>query len=111
MKLRLGDTVEVMVGKDRGRRGRIEQVFPRQNLISVEKVNRFKKHLKPTRRHPRGGIVEIMRPISAANVMVVCSHCERRVRIGMKLVGEKTIRVCKRCGKALDENKRQPPAG
>ena len=105
MRLRVGDTVQVMAGKDRGKRGKIEHVILREEAVVVEKVNRWKKHLKPTRRYPQGGIIEISRPIRAANVMVVCSHCGKLTRVGSRLVGDRKLRICKRCGKAIDEGK------
>ena len=107
MKLRVGDTVEVIAGKDRGKRGKIEHLFIKEGSIAVEKVNHWKKHLKPTKQHPQGGIVEISRPVPAANVMIVCSHCGKLTRVSMRLVGSTKVRVCKRCGKALDEEKKR----
>jgi large subunit ribosomal protein L24 len=107
MKVRVGDTVEVMVGKDRGRKGKIERVFPAEASVVVEKVNRVKRHLRKTRQHPQGGITEVTRPVPVANVMVLCPHCSRRTRVSMKLVGDRKVRLCRRCGKALDEKKGQ----
>jgi large subunit ribosomal protein L24 len=103
MKLKVGDTVTVIAGAQRGRQGKIERVLPHQQAVVVEKVGRVKKHLKPTRRYPRGGIVEVARPIPAANVMVVCPHCGRPTRVAIRITAEKKVRVCKRCGKSLDD--------
>jgi len=107
MKLRVGDLVEVMTGKDRGKRGKIEHLFLKESSVAVEKVNRFKKHLKPTRRYPQGGIVEVSRPLPASNVMVVCPHCSKLTRVGITIAGDKKMRTCKKCGKALEEGKRK----
>lgn len=103
MRLKVGDTVQVISGKDRGKRGKIERVFPQRQAVVVEKVGRAKKHIKPTRQFPQGGIIDVARPLPAAKVMIVCPHCGKLTRIFYKMVGDKKLRVCKRCHKALDE--------
>ena len=107
MKLRIGDTVQVLAGKDRGKRGKIERVFPQKGVVVVEKVGRAKKHLRPTRQFPQGGIIEVTRPLPAANVMVVCPHCGKLTRVAYMTMADKKLRVCKHCHKALDEEKKR----
>jgi large subunit ribosomal protein L24 len=103
MKLKVGDMVEVMAGKDRGKKGKIERVFPRLGAVTVEKVNRMKKHLKTTRSSPRGGIVDIAHPIPISGVMLICPHCNQKTRVATKLVGAKKIRTCRKCQKAIEK--------
>ncbi len=107
MKLRVGDTVEVISGKDRGKRGKIEYLIPKENLVVVEKINRWKKHLKKTRQHPQGGIVEISRPIRSANAMIVCPHCGKLTRVKTQLSKDAKLRLCKKCHKTLDAEKKR----
>lgn len=107
MKLRVGDTVQVISGKDRGKRGKVERLFIKEGSAAVEKVSRWKKHIKPTRKYPQGGIIEISRSVPTSNIMIVCPHCGKLTRVGIRIVGDHKLRICKQCGKSLDEeNKR-----
>jgi large subunit ribosomal protein L24 len=98
MKLRKGDRVQVLQGKDRGSRGDIMRVLPRTNRVIVEGVNRAKKHQKATRATMQGGIIDKDMPISASAVAIVCST-DGPTRIGYRIEenGHKT-RICKKCG-------------
>jgi large subunit ribosomal protein L24 len=101
MKLRQGDKVKVVAGKDRGKESRIERVFPKSNKILVEGVNTAKKHQKTDPNQPNsGGIVDRDMPIDASNVMIVCSKCGP-TRIGAKIDAKGKHRVCAKCGGAL----------
>ncbi|MBX6371105.1 MAG: 50S ribosomal protein L24 [Acidothermus sp.] len=109
MKVRKGDTVQVISGKDRGAKGKVIEAFPRESRLLVEGVNRIRKHTKvtsTTRGAKTGGIVTQEAPIHVSNVMVVCPECDRPTRVGRRqqVVDEATgktrpVRVCKRCGK------------
>ena len=103
MRLKKGDTVIVLTGKDAGRKGKILKVTPDKGKVIVEGVNRVRKHQKPTRALPQGGILRIEAAIDASNVMLVCSKCDRPTRIGMKVLanGDK-VRCCKKCGEVLE---------
>ena len=98
MKLRKGDRVQVLQGKDRGSRGDIMRVLPKTNRVIVEGVNRAKKHQKATRATMQGGIIDKDMPISASAVAIVCST-DGPTRIGYRIEdnGHKT-RICKKCG-------------
>ena len=100
--VRKGDTVQVIRGKDAGKKGKILAVIPDKGRVIVEKVNVVKRHARPTRRLPQGGILEKEAPIDASNVMIVCDKCHRPTRIGRRILeeGEK-VRFCKRCGEVL----------
>lgn len=105
MKLKVGDTVRVLVGKDKGREGKIEIIFPKKGLIAVPGINVYKKHVKKTAaRDGKGGIFEIPRPIPAAKVALLCPKCKKPTRIGLKLVKGEKQRFCRKCGKLTDKN-------
>jgi large subunit ribosomal protein L24 len=105
MKLRVGDTVKVLLGKDKGREGKIEIIFPKKGLVAVPGVNIYKKHVKKSvARDGKGGIFEIPRPIPVAKVALVCPKCKKTTRIGFKLVKGGKQRFCRKCQKLIDKN-------
>ncbi|NPV27003.1 MAG: 50S ribosomal protein L24 [Firmicutes bacterium] len=97
-----GDTVLVITGKDAGKRGKVLEVNPKKQRIIVEGVNITKKHTKPTRALPQGGIVEKEGSIASSNVMLVCSKCQRPTRVAKKLLDDKYVRACRKCGELID---------
>ncbi|MCW2277805.1 50S ribosomal protein L24 [Heliophilum fasciatum] len=98
-----GDLVQVITGKDAGKKGKVIEVIPAKNRVVVEKVNIVKKHSKPSQALPQGGIQEKEAPIDASNVLIFCATCDRPVRIGHKFLEDgKKVRVCKKCGQILD---------
>ena len=101
MKLKSGDTVMVISGKDAGKESRITRVIPDKNKVLVEGVNTAKRHTKPTGQTMQGGIIDKDMPIDASNVMIVCDT-DGPTRIGYRIDedGEK-IRVCVKCGDEL----------
>ena len=101
--VRKGDTVMVVAGKDRGKRGKVLRVVPEKGRVIVERVNMIKKHQRPTQKIRQGGIIEREGPLAISNVLLVCGRCDRPVRHGIKILADRRkIRVCKRCGEALD---------
>lgn len=101
MKLRKGDTVEVLSGKDVGKQGEIVRVMPKQNRVIVRGVAMAKKHQKPTRQTMQGGIIDKDMPVHASSVAIVCPTCGP-TRIGYEIDanGVKT-RICRKCGGEL----------
>jgi large subunit ribosomal protein L24 len=97
LKLKKGDEVEVLIGKDKGRRGKIERFFPRQGLVLVGGINMYKRHKKARGVRNPGGIVEVARPLAISKVALVCPHCNKRARIGITLQDGKKQRFCKKC--------------
>lgn len=97
------DTVMVISGKDRGKKGKVLKTFPSEKKVIVEGVNFTKKHQRPTNQYREGGIIERESPIYVSKVMVVCPNCNRPTRIAHKVLenGEK-VRVCKKCGEIMD---------
>nr|WP_134642957.1 50S ribosomal protein L24 [Ammonifex thiophilus] len=103
MHVKKGDTVLVLTGKDAGKKGKVLRVIPEEQRVIVEKVNIVKRHMRPTRQFPQGGIIEKEAPIHASNVMLVCPKCSRPTRIGHRILPEgKKSRVCKKCGELID---------
>ncbi|MGF7186135.1 large subunit ribosomal protein L24 [Desulfitispora alkaliphila] len=103
LKLKKGDEVVVIAGKDAGKKGKITEVSPKTGKVYVEGVNIIKKHTKPTRTMPQGGILDQEAPIDSSNVMVYCSKCKAAVRVGKNKEDGKSVRICKKCGVALDK--------
>jgi len=105
MKIKKGDLVEVISGKDRGKRGKVLRVIPKENKVIVEGVNIVKRHQRPVPQLREGGIIEREAPIYACKVMVVCPSCDKRTRVGYKFVEDgKKVRYCKKCGEILDKD-------
>jgi LSU ribosomal protein L24P len=103
-KLKTGDDVFVITGKDKGKSGKILKVFPKEERAIVEGINKIKKHLKPTPRNPQGGIIEIFGKIHISNLMLICPKCKRPTRVGIKILEDKRkIRYCKKCGDFVDQ--------
>jgi len=99
-KLKKEDTVEVIAGKDKGKRGRILKILRDKDRILVEGVNMVKKAKKKRKQQDRSGIIEIEAAIHSSNLMIVCKKCGP-TRIGYKLDGDKKVRKCKKCGEVL----------
>ncbi len=104
LSVKKGDRVEVIAGKDKGKRGKILRVIPDKARVVVEKVHMIKRHTKPTQKNPQGGIIEREAPIHVSNVMVVCPSCNQPTRIGRRVTEEGAkVRVCRRCGAEIEK--------
>ena len=102
MRLKKGDVVEVIGGRESGKTGKILKIIDDKNQVIVEKLNFIKKHQRPDARG-KGGIVEKEAPIHASNVMFICNKCNTRVRMGYRVLDDgKKVRVCKKCHDILD---------
>ncbi len=97
MKIRKGDTIIVTAGKDKGKKGKIEAVFPEEETIAVAGVGMYKRHMKKRdEKHP-GGIIDMTRPIPVANVALVCPTCKQQTRVGHLVTKGEKIRICRKC--------------
>lgn len=103
MKLRIkkGDTVEMRRGKDHGKSGKVLRVDLARGRVAVEGLNLVKHHTRPRRQGEKGELVSIPRTVAIANVALVCGHCKRGVRVGVRVEGKERTRVCKRCGNPI----------
>lgn len=101
--IRKGDIVEVRVGKDRGKRGKVLRVFPSEGRAIVEKANMLKRHTRPSQRQRQGGIIEMEGKIHLSNLMLVCPKTGQPSRVGWKVLeGGRKVRFVKKSGEMLD---------
>lgn len=100
-KIRKDDTVEVIAGKDKGKRGTVVSVLSKKDAVIVSGVNIVKKAMKKRSQQDQGGIVEVEAPLNISNVGIVCKKCGRPVKVGYKMNGDKKVRVCRKCGETL----------
>ncbi len=99
MKIRKGDRVRVLSGKDRGKTGVVTRSIPETGRVIVDGVNIAKKHQKPTSQTNTGGIIDKEMPIPASNVAIVCNSCGKPTRVGHRFEGDGTkVRICRKCG-------------
>jgi large subunit ribosomal protein L24 len=101
MKIKKGDTVKVIAGKEKGKTGKILRVVPEKNRVVVERLNMVKRHRRPSPQNPQGTL-EREAPMNASNVLYYCSRCGKGVRLGIKRVEGGRLRVCKSCGTEID---------
>lgn len=101
MKIRRNDTVLVTAGKDRGKRGTVVRVLPKEQRVVIEGVNIAKRHAKPTAKMPQGGIVEFAAPLAASNVMLICGACNKPTRSATKVTADGKVRICTHCKAAI----------
>ncbi|MGE5248159.1 MAG: 50S ribosomal protein L24 [Verrucomicrobiota bacterium] len=105
--IRKNDIVKVIAGKEKGKVGRVLKVDRDNGRILVEKVNMVKRHMKPGKTHPQGGIVEKEAPLHLSNVLIMCDKCNRPTRIANPVDGTgNRSRACKRCGDVLEAKKK-----
>ena len=98
------DKVKVLAGKDKGKIGKVLSVNRKKSRILIEKINLVKRHSKPSAQSKQGGIIEKEMPIQWSNVMVMCNKCVKPARVKMQRMEDgKKIRVCVKCGEALDK--------
>ena len=101
MKLKKGDTVIVTTGKDEGKRGKVEKVFPGDHAVQVAGINMYKRHRKRRDERNPGGIVDIVKPINIAKIALICPSCGKQTRVGFISVKGEKIRICRKCGQKL----------
>ncbi|MGY9072196.1 MAG: 50S ribosomal protein L24 [Acidimicrobiales bacterium] len=101
MKIKKGDTVKVLSGKDRGKEGKVISVDPKRQRLRVEGVHLAKKHQAPSQANEQGGIIEIVASIHASNVAVVCPTSKQAGRVGYRYEGDSKVRYHKKSGEVL----------
>ena len=103
MKLKKGDNVKVLRGKERGKTGKIVQTLPKERTAVVEGLNKMVKHAKTRREGEKGQKIEFFAPISVANLALVCPKCSKPARVGWQAMeGGKKVRVCKKCKASIE---------
>jgi len=101
MKMKKGDNVKIIAGKDKGKTGKITHAFPDTEKIVVEGVNIHKKHSRPKKQGQKGQTIQMPMPIHSSNAMLVCKSCGKATRVAMKITEKEKIRICKKCGGEL----------
>ncbi|MCX6736861.1 MAG: 50S ribosomal protein L24 [Candidatus Parcubacteria bacterium] len=101
MKIKKGDNVIIIKGKDRNKTGKVLQVFIEKNRIIVEGINLFKKHQKPKKEGSKGEVVNVPRSLNVSNAMIFCKNCNSPARISFKIEGDTKYRVCQKCGSKI----------
>lgn len=102
MKIKVNDKVKILSGKDRGKTGKVIQVFPREHRLVVEGLNIMKKHLKTRKQGEKGQVIELASPLDVSKAMLLCPKCEAGVRVGYKMDGDKKKRWCRKCQGFID---------
>ena len=97
MKLTTNDTVIITSGKDKGKKGKITQVFPAKSTVIVEGVNKYKRHMKRQSDKNPGGIVEIERAMAVGKLALICPTCKKPTRVGYQIIASEKQRICKKC--------------
>jgi large subunit ribosomal protein L24 len=97
MKLKKGDSVKVVRGKDNGKTGKIDRVNPKKNKVVVEGINQYKRHMKAKMPGQKSEIITITKALPISNVSLICPQCKKTTRVGFKIMGKDKTRICKKC--------------
>ncbi len=103
MKIKRNDTVKVIAGKDKSKTGKVLKVFSRENKVLVEGVNFIKRHTRQTKQEQKGGIIQKESPLQVSKIILICKHCNKPTRVGMKVLrdGASKARMCKKCKEVI----------
>ncbi len=101
LKIRLKDKVRVISGKDKGREGVVERIFPGDKKVLVDGINLYKKHIKGGYGQ-KSGVYDIPRPLHISRVVLICPKCSKPARVGFSVKEDKKVRVCKKCKAEID---------
>lgn len=100
MKIKKGDKVKILLGKDRGKEGKVAYVLGKDKKAFVEGANLYKRHVKK-QGTIEGGIIDLPKPMDISNIALVCPNCNKSTRVGFKMEGNEKVRVCKKCQKEI----------
>ncbi len=109
MKIKKGDKVKIIAGKDKGKKGKVLQVFPKERRASVEGLNLLIKHIRPRQQGEKGQRIEFPAPLDLSNLKLICPHCSKETKVDYKILTpedkkkKKKVRVCKKCGEVMDK--------
>jgi len=107
-RIKIGDEVVVLSGKDKGKKGKVIECIPKQDKIIIEGMNIAKRHVKATKRGQESGVIEREAPFFSSKAMLICPRCGKNARIGIKTSkineeeGKEKLRICKKCGEVID---------
>jgi large subunit ribosomal protein L24 len=103
MKIRRGDTVLVITGKDRGKKGKVRFAYPKNERVLIEGVNIRKRHARARGQARQAGIIELETPLHVSNVMLICSKCNHPTRVGFRFLEDgRKVRLCRSCSEVID---------
>ena len=102
VKIKKNDTVKVMSGKDKGKSGKVTQVFPKEEKVVIDGINKRFKNLKPRKQNEKGQRIEFFAPVAISKIQVICKKCGRTTRVGYKITEKDKYRVCKKCNESID---------
>jgi large subunit ribosomal protein L24 len=97
MKIKKGDQVAIVTGKDNGKKGTVEKVFAKESKVLVEGINQYKRHLKGRVQGQKSEIITITKPLALANVQLLCPKCKKVTRVGYKMIKDGKVRICRKC--------------
>ena len=110
LKFKIGDTVKITTGKDKGQEGKIEKIFPKEGSVLVPTANLYKRHIKGMGER-KSGIYNIPRPLSFSKIALICPNCKKITRVGFstiggsasgrRVAGSEKVRICRKCGKEI----------
>jgi large subunit ribosomal protein L24 len=112
MKIKKGDTVLILTGKDKGKEGTVSRAMPQTSKVIIEGLNVVKKHVRPQGQTRQGGIIEKAMPIDVSNVMLKCTECKQPTRVGIERRSQghdqklRPVRICKKCQKVIEDRTR-----
>lgn len=101
MRIKKNDTVLIISGKNKGKKGKVLEAFPTKNRIVVEGVNVAKKHRRPRQEKEKGQVIELVKPIDVSNVKIICPKCSKASRVGYKKAEKGKNRICKKCQREI----------
>jgi large subunit ribosomal protein L24 len=102
MNIKKNDNVIIVKGKDRGKSAKVSNVLPKIGKIVLTGLNKYKKHIKPSKSNPQGGIVDISMAMPASNVLVICPSCTKSTRVKYKITDTSKNRICAKCKQSLE---------
>lgn len=97
LKIKKGDLVKVLVGKEKGKQAKVLRVIPKERKVVLEGLFLVRKHIKPSHQQKKGEVVQVPRAVPVANVALICPHCSQATRVGNKISGDQKVRICKKC--------------
>ena len=102
-RIKQGDTVQVIQGKEAGKKGKVLHVLQAEERVIVERVNFIKRHVRPSKKVPQGGVIEREASMHISNVKLVCPSCNQPARVGVRMEGDEKVRYCKKCYVQVDK--------
>lgn len=100
MKIRKSDTVQILLGKDQGKSGKIARIDQKNSKVWIEGLNIYKRHVR-SQQGVQGGIIDLIKPVDISNVALICPQCKKPTRVGFRAEGSSKMRVCRRCQEVI----------